>query len=101
MRCCRQDLGARLGELAVKLRALRDAFESVQDLVDLPGLRVWHTQLQRVISANLAAELRRCRLFLHRRLSLVLIPPGLDTCPIINQPSTAFAGCNDVSESPT
>ncbi|KAK9917364.1 hypothetical protein WJX75_003552 [Coccomyxa subellipsoidea] len=57
----RQDLGARLGELAVKLRALRDAFESVQDLVDLPGLRVWHTQLQRVISANLAAELRRFR----------------------------------------
>lgn len=57
--CCRQDLGARLGELAAKLQALRDAFEAVQDLVDLPGLRVWHTQLQRVLSANLAAELRR------------------------------------------
>ncbi|CAL8464950.1 g4485 [Coccomyxa elongata] len=57
----RQDLCARLGELAGKLQALRDAFEAVQDLVDLPGMRVWHTQLQRVISTNLTVELRRLR----------------------------------------
>jgi hypothetical protein len=57
---CRCDLSARLGELSVKLSALRNAFESVQDLVDLPGLRLWQAELARVITTNLAAELRRC-----------------------------------------
>ena len=56
---CRQDLEARLSQLAAKLAALRSSFALIQDLVDLPGLSVWHAELSRVISANLAAEARR------------------------------------------
>ena len=39
---------------------MRDAFESVQDAVDLPGLLTWHAELARVVAANLAAEMRGC-----------------------------------------
>ena len=56
---CRQDLEARLSQLAAKLGALRSTFALIQDMVDLPGLSVWHAELSRVISANLAAEMRR------------------------------------------
>ena len=56
----RLDLAARLGELAAKLGAVRDAFESVQDAVDLPGLLTWHAELAHVVAANLAAEMRGC-----------------------------------------
>jgi len=56
---CRQDLEARLSQLAAKLAALRSSFALIQDMVDLPGLSVWHAELSRVISANLAAEMRR------------------------------------------
>ena len=57
--CCRQDLEARLSQLAAKLAALRGSFALIQDMVDLPGLAVWHAELARVISANMAAEMRR------------------------------------------
>lgn len=55
----RQDLEARLSQLAAKLAALRSSFALIQDMVDLPGLSVWHAELSRVISANLAAEMSR------------------------------------------
>lgn len=56
----RLDLAARLAELAAKLGAVRDAFEGVQDAVDLPGLLTWRAELARVVAANLAAEMRGC-----------------------------------------
>ena len=56
---CRQDLEARLSQLAAKLTALRGSFALIQDMVDLPGVTVWHAELSRVIGANMAAEMRR------------------------------------------
>lgn len=60
---CRTDLAARLAELSVKMSSLRNAFESVQDLLDLAGLCLWQTELARIISTNLSAELRRCEIW--------------------------------------
>ncbi len=70
---CRQDLEARLSQLAAKLGALRSTFALIQDMVDLPGLSVWHAELSRVISANLAAEMRRQAKYL-RVICFCIVP---------------------------
>ena len=55
---CREDLRSHLQALGKRLHALRDALSDVQDIVDAPITALWDAQLQRVLDANLAKELR-------------------------------------------
>ena len=47
-----------MGKLGRNLGALQAALEGVQDLVGLPAHGLWQDELNRVLSANLAVELR-------------------------------------------
>ncbi|KAK9819738.1 hypothetical protein WJX72_001772 [[Myrmecia] bisecta] len=52
----RHHLAARLAELARSTSGLRQTLESMQDLLHVPGLRLWQEELERVMSLSYEAD---------------------------------------------
>ena len=66
----KEEIDKVMQELAQSMSAFRRSIEYLQDYIDLPGLKMWQDEMNRVFSFNIEQE---CNRFLKKKIYLFLL----------------------------